>query len=487
MTNIVLDTDSYKLSHHLMRPPSRAMSAYFTARRGLEPDDDRIVFFGMRGMYESLLTQRVTFEMIEEADDYFGTHMAGGKPFPWPKKLFERIVRENDGWIPLTVRALRDGEVVYPGTPMFEITAHEPYEGLVTWWETALVRIWSPLTTATKSAHVREDLRRRFEESAEPEEMWRLNYALHDFGARGVSSAETAMWTGMGHLLVFDGTDTCIAGAKATDWNMGPGVGQSVHATEHSVMTAWISEKEALSHLLDVIEAGSILSVVADSYDYDAFLGLLPQFAPRFREKNIRLVVRPDSGDPVECVTSGLLALEKAFGVCTNAKGYKVIRGAGIIQGDGLDTQKIREISEQVELLGYSAQNVVYGMGGGLLQKQTRDTLSCAMKLCSRTDPSGLVVDCKKKPVGDLWKRSIPGRTRVFLTGDPAVPTVFPFNCTWEDRVTGEDMLEVIWDGGPTDYVWETFDQMRGRFRHGWAGRPPRANSFSDQLRKKMF
>ena len=483
----LLDVDSYKLTHSEMYPQAQKMTAYYTHRGPLLVDDRRIVFFGMRYQYETILNRQITMEDIEVADEYLTAHGVAKSQFPYPRDLFLKVVEENNGYWPVTIRALRDGTVVHPGVPCFTISAEAPYERLVTWLETRLMRIWSPSVTATKSAMVRTHLQHLFNRTVDEESMFLLDSRFHDFGSRGVSSQETAMTAGVAHLLSFEGTDTIIAGWLATEWNNGIHVGESVYASEHSVMTAWASEEEALANLIEITPRGSILSCVADSYNYSKFLtNIVPKFVEAIREKELFFVVRPDSGDPVECVIEGLKALEKAFGATTNSKGYKVINGAGVIQGDGIDIHKLFKISNKVERHGYSAQCVAYGMGGGLLQKQNRDTLKVAIKLCEVTDLDGTVRPIMKRPTGDVSKISLPGDFKV-LTRE-GIPTVYPREAPvgWEDTLIETDLLETIWDNGPTGYVFETFQEMRERLDWKWNSLPNNADPISQPMAEKI-
>ena len=481
----LLDTDSYKLSHAAMYPDAERMTAYFTFRQPLYPNDQRIVFYGMRHIYETVLSQRITMADIEEADAYLAKHGAGGVPFHYPRYLWLSVVEDHDGYLPIRVLSLREGETVYPQVPCFITQASGKYARLVTWFETAMMRLWSPSTTATKSAHAYNFLRGMYDQTVDEVEHWRLAYTLHDFGSRGVSSAETATTAGAGHLVVFDGTDNLTAAYQATQWNEGRHVGQSVIASEHSVMTAWGDESEALQRLIEITPEGGILSCVADSYDYAHFIWeIVPRFVEQLRAKGIHFVVRPDSGDPITCVVEGLRAMDAAFGHTVNGKGYRVITGAGVIQGDGIDARKLTAIAEAVERAGYSAQCVIYGMGGGLLQRQNRDTLGCANKLCEVVDADGTVRDVMKLPVTDGGKHSLPGGMQVNLVD--SIPMVYPTVAHWEDRRLEADMLEEVWNCGPVGYEFDTFDAVRARHRRTWDARPPRADVLSEAMKAKV-
>lgn len=480
----LLDTDSYKLSHTAMYPDAQSMSAYFTFRGSLDYVDQRINFVGVRYMYEKILSRKITWKDIAQADAYTATHSAGGKQFEWPRDLWIKVINELGGNLPLRVVALRDGETIYAQTPGFIVTAEAPYERLVTWFETQMMHLWSPSTTATKSALIRTVLARRFEQSVDEEEMWRLNYAMQDFGSRGTSSAETSMTAGMGYLSVFDGTDNIISAMLCTRYNDGTPVGQSVIASEHSVMTAWEDEDEALVRLIEITPEGGILSCVADSYDYDNFLWkVIPRHVEAIKAKKIYFVARPDSGNPVICVLDGLRALDAAFGHRVNKKGFKVLLGAAIIQGDGIDPEMLERIAEAVSLAGWSAQNVVYGMGGGLLQKQNRDSMRCAMKLCETVLLDGTVKDRMKAPKTDSTKGSLAGMMQVNLVN--GIPMVYPKGAHWEDNRVEVDMLEEIWNRGPTGYVFENWTQVRARHLRTWNARPQKFDPVSAQMNEK--
>jgi nicotinamide phosphoribosyltransferase len=483
----LLDADSYKMGHpEEYSPDIQRINAYFTFRGNTLPiEDSRIVFFGMRWMYESFLSVPITMEDIYEADEYLAHHGVAGTQYQYPRDLFIKVIEENNGYWPVTIRSLREGQCVHPGIPCFVISAKAPYQGLVTFLESRLMRLWSPSCTATKSALVRDCLEFYFEKTVDPDSHFLLDSRFHDFGSRGTSSAETAMVTGIGHLLFFEGTDTMTAGWLATKWNAGVPIGQSVIATEHSVMTTWDSELKAILNLIEKSPEGAILSVVADSYDYHRFLKeILPLIVEPCRAKNQFFVVRPDSGDPQQAVLDGLFYLEKAFGSTKNSLGYRVINGAGLIQGDGLELQDIGTIADAVYRAGYSAQCVAYGMGGGLLQKQNRDTLKAAIKACEIELQDGTVKPIMKRPSSDVTKISLPGNFSVCYEShdlNKANLMVFPY------LETLDDLLEVIWDQGPVDYQFDYFNLVRTHARMSWKECSRFNEVLSPEMKEKLM
>jgi len=323
---------------------------------------------------------------VELAEAFYKTHNAGGTPFPFPKAEFTKIVTECDGWFPVKIEAMPDGCVIYPHIPVYQITAEGQYSRLVTWLETVMTMVWYPTTVATLSRRCKNTIEQYYKETVDADGMWTLESRLHDFGFRGCTTIEQGIIGGSAHLLNFEGSDTMPAAFYAQyHLNHGKPVASSIPATEHSVMTSWPTERDALLREIDQFGSG-VIACVMDSYDYiTALEKVLPSIAKKKLEKGGFLVLRPDSGDIVEVVLQGLRAADKVFGSTVNSKGYKVITGASVIQGDAVTYPVLTEILNAVKAAGYSAQNVAFGMGGGLLQKVNRDTLGFATKLSQIT------------------------------------------------------------------------------------------------------
>ena len=480
-------TDSYKSGHFLQYPKARKMLAYGEYRKSMFADDSRILAAGMRYALEKILNRRITYKDIEEADVWYATHGIANTEFYYPREAWISVVENNNGRIPLDIFSVPDGSVIHPHVPVYTIEANDEYSGLVTWFETVLSQIWSPTTTATKSAHFRSFLKPLFDKTADADHHFLLNSRLHDFGFRGISSIESAMVTGAGHLLCFDGTDTQPAGWLATKFNEGRPIGQSVLATEHSVMLSWDTELEAVVNLLNKAKNGAIVSFVADTRDYDAFLDhILPAVADVVKSKNQTFVIRPDSGDPVRCVISGLRKAAKYFGSYLNSRGYRVINNCAVLQGDGINLLTAISIADFVVHEGFSIENVCFGMGGGLLQKQDRDTLSFATKLCGIIYADGRKRNCMKVPKEDLSKFSMPGRLHVVEEGDEL--KVYPIAL---DAETPEnDFLKQIWCSNYKNIdiakfrknAGGTFDEMRARYNDQWFRRSKIAQPLSDSM-----
>ena len=479
--------DSYKAGHFAQYPETERMTAYGEFRRGFEGDaeDTRLLFYGMRYIVDTFVARRWTREDVERADAFFSQHAAPTNgPYPFPKELFLRFVEENGGFFPVTLQALPEGSCVHAHVPVYQITAEAPYAKLVTFLETLLTMVWYPTTVATLSRRARDVIGRAFEESAEggagsP----LLGSRLHDFGFRGCTCVEQSVIGGCAHLLSFEGSDTMSAAFYAQfELNGGRPVASSIPASEHSVMTSWASERDAVANMVSKYGSG-IFACVMDSYDYAAALSeLLPSVAQEQVAQGGYMVLRPDSGDPVECVLMALRAGEKVFGCKTNAKGFKVIQGCGVIQGDGVGLPMIGTILRAAMDAGFSAENVAFGMGGGLLQKVNRDTMSFATKLCHMKYADGTERDVMKAPKTDSGKVSLPGVLSVRRVG--GVPQVFP-GCSPGGE--GEEMLQVVYDKGPVaGWAWDDFDAVKARAATEWANLPYRSDPLSPEIKARM-
>jgi len=481
-------TDSYKVSHWLLYPDCNFMSAYGEFRAPFEsnPSDHRIVFYGIRYIVENYLEKQWTIEDVERSDVFFKTHNAGYTPFPFPKDLFLKFVKENNGYFPVKLESLPEGSVVHYHTPVFQISASNEYSKLCTFLETILTMVWYPTTVATLSRMTKDHIEEAFKVSVDDDSHWLLESRLHDFGFRGTSCVEQSMIGGAAHLLNFTGSDTLSACYYVQfQLNGGRPIGTSIPATEHSVMTAWPTERQALHRMLEKFGSGSFATVL-DSYDYDrALTKVIPSLAEKHRKSGGVWVFRPDSGDPIECVLSALKAGEETFGSVTNKKGYKMIRNAACIQGDGVSMPMVKKILDAVLKEGYSAQNVAFGMGGGLLQKVNRDTMSFATKLSFVRFEDGTCRDIMKMPKTDTGKASLPGILRVRRDRETLLETVEPKSFDQRSDYDRDDLLRPVYDCGPIPGVWENFEVVRNRVKEQWVRMPKCHNPISNDLQQK--
>lgn len=404
--NIVLDTDSYKFSHYKQYPPgTTAMYSYLESRGGRYSET---VFFGLQYQLKKYFAKPVTIDMVNGAKQVAENH---GLPFNYDG--WKYIVEKHGGYIPVKIKAVPEGSVVGTRNVLATVESTDPKVfWVVSYIETMLMRIWYPITVATQSWHIKQMIRSYLDKTSDDPE-GQLPFKLHDFGARGVSSDESAGVGGMAHLVNFFGTDTVIALRYAKEYYGSDMAGFSIPASEHSTMTAWgrDREKDAFENMLDQYGDGNLVACVSDQYDiYNAITNIWGgDLKQKVIDMNATLVIRPDSGDPKTVVLECLKRAEIAFGVTRNSKNYKVLDHVRIIQGDGVNEDSIREILEAMTQAGYSTDNIAFGMGGALLQKLDRDTQKFAYK-CSEVTVNGESVPVFKEPITDKGKQSKRGR-----------------------------------------------------------------------------
>mgnify|MGYP003386371045 CR=1 FL=1 len=289
---------------------------------------------------------------------------------------------------------------------------------MTNFFESLLVQVWYPSTVATQSFFIKQRILDYLEATGTPED---IDYKLHDFGFRGVSSVESAAIGGLAHLVNFKGSDTLIAVQAARKFYHEKGMPcSSVPASEHSTITSWGKEHEldAYRNLLSVYDSG-IVACVSDSYDLQKAISELyggQELRGKIEARQGTLVIRPDSGDPTSVVLDSVMRLSDAFGSEVNSKGYKVLNPkVRVLQGDGINYQSIEAILIRLMRHGWSADNISFGMGGALLQSINRDTQKFAFK-CSSAVVDGETRDVFKDPAGDSGKRSKRGRLGLMKT-----------------------------------------------------------------------
>jgi nicotinamide phosphoribosyltransferase len=469
MSNILLAVDSYKLSHFPQYPSDVvAMHSHIEPRRnnsGLHRITG-VTFGGLQRFVKKYLLKPITKYDIEELAAIAATH---GEPCP--TALFEKVLTTYGGYLPLTIRAVKEGTLVPFGNVLVTVECHdEELFWLASYIETALLRaVWYPTTVCTIDRHDKEVIWEYLVKTSD-DPVGQLPVKLHDFGARGVSSGESAAIGGMAHLVNFMGTDTMEALIEARRYYNAPMAGFSIPASEHSTMTSWGREHEVDAYrnmIKQFSKPGSLYACVSDSYD--VFNAAENLWGGELKEEVISgggmLVVRPDSGDPIDTPIRIIHTLAKKFGTTRNSKGYEVLNHVRVIQGDGVDSESIRSILLGLELRGYSADNIAFGKGGAMLQKVDRDTFSFAQKCSAVGLKDGTWRDVYKDPIGG-GKTSKKGRLAL-VHGTESVlehgeyverPTLKTIRL--EELGDRENLLEVVYDKGQL-LRDQTFDEIR--------------------------
>jgi nicotinamide phosphoribosyltransferase len=444
--NILLNTDSYKVSMFKQYPAgTTGVYSYIESRGGRY---DRTVVFGLQAFIKEYLLDPITQADIDIADEILTAH---GEPFN--RAGWQYILDKHNGYLPVVIRAVPEGTVVPVSNVLATIENTDPEcFWLTTYLETALLRaVWYGTTVATQSYTIKKVILDYLEKTGDPS---LIDFKLHDFGARGVSSCESAGIGGAAHLVNFMGSDT-ISGILYAREYYGAGVaGFSIPAAEHSTITSWgrDGEVDAYRNMLNnFAKPGSILAVVSDSYD--VFNAASKLWGEELRQQVIdsgaTVVIRPDSGDPVTVNKQLIQILDSKFGSTVNAKGFKVLNNVRLIQGDGVNELSIRSILGAFMALGYSADNIAFGMGGALLQIVDRDTQRFAMK-CSSVQINGVWQDVVKDPVTDSGKRSKGGRVSLWTNSGGEFASGVTAPTGWSDKGIGgwtPALVEVFRDG----------------------------------------
>jgi nicotinamide phosphoribosyltransferase len=442
--NILLNTDSYKVSMWKQYPAGTTnVYSYIESRGGRY---DRTVFFGLQAFIKEYLLEPITQADIEVADEILTAH---GEPFN--RAGWQYILDKHNGYLPVVIRAVPEGTVVPVRNVLATIENTDPEcFWLTTWLETALLRaVWYGTTVATQSYTIKQVILDYLERTGDPTT---IDFKLHDFGARGVSSMESAGIGGAAHLVNFMGTDTISGVLFAREFYNAGIAGFSIPAAEHSTVTSWGREGEVDAYrnmLNQFARPGSILAVVSDSYDiYNAASKLWgEELRQQVIDSGATVVIRPDSGDPVEVNRNLIQILDSKFGSTVNAKGFKVLNNVRLIQGDGINELTVRSILGAFMALGYSADNIAFGMGGALLQIVDRDTQRFAMK-ASAAKINGEWINVVKDPITDPGKRSKAGRVTLWTSGGEFQSAVEQ-PTGWTDRGLGwVDALEVVYRDG---------------------------------------
>lgn len=413
--NLLLDTDSYKASHWLQYPPgTQGLYSYLESRGGRYAET---LFFGLQYLMKEYLSKPITQEMIDEASDFFEAH---GEPFNHAG--WQHILEKHDGFLPIKIRAIPEGLVVPHGNVLMTCESTDPAVFWISSYiETVLMRMWYPITVATRSMFIKRIINKALLETSDNPAQ-EIGFKLHDFGARGVSSRESAGIGGMSHLVNFQGSDTVIGVRFANEYYKAKMAAFSIPAAEHSTITSWGRENEADAYenmLTQYARPNSLVAVVSDSYNlWNAISNIWGgSLKKKVIDSGATVIIRPDSGNPAEVVLKTLQLLDKEFGSQLNRKGFKVLNNVRVIQGDGIDEDSIHEILNTFTQKGFSATNVAFGMGGALLQKLDRDTQKFAYK-CSEATVNGVRRGVRKDPITDSGKASKEGRLDLVWLND---------------------------------------------------------------------
>ena len=453
MNDIITNTDSYKPSHWQVLPKSAThTSTYIEARYG--PWED-MLWFGFQMLLKEYFTKPFGLSDVDEAEELLVPHGA-----PFNREGWMHILNKHGGYLPIEIEAAPEGMVLPLSNVLAQFVNTDP---MVPWLpgylETPSVRgAWYPTSVATLSYQIKKQMYMRLLKTSDIPET-AIQFMLHDFGARGASSKESAGIGGAGHIVNFMGTDTLEALKYVRKYYSMINAAYSIAAAEHSTMTYEGPRKEfeiADRYLDHYLKPEKMVAVVSDSYDIWNMVDNYwcdPVRVRRIKESGGKAIVRPDSGVPWEVAPEVVRRLAAAYGTTTNSKGYDVLHPCiGVIQGDGVNYESIGTVQDAVVDLGLSAENIAFGMGGALLQGPNRDLLGFAEK-ANANKRNGLWHDQYKIAPGKNSKR---GQLALVKRGGK-IMTIPKHEARY-----GENLLRPVFRDGKLLYSYN-FEEIRER------------------------
>lgn len=458
--SFIWDCDAYKLGH-MSQYPDDTEFVYSVLQLRSDRYFSETPIVGLQYLIKEYLMQPINKDDI--ASLIAETKMMG---VYHPETESKLLALADLGHLPLEIKALPEGSVV--GMPNAVCTIQNTVAGfhwVVGFVETLLLKWWSALATGACSLKYRRITDKYFAETSD--NAFLAPFAVHDFGSRGCMCPESASFTGMAHALNFDGSDTIVATPLIRKYYSAEGmVICSVPASEHSVMCSYGREDEikAFEHMLHTYPTG-IVSIVSDTYNwYNVMDNMVYDLKEKILARDGKTVFRPDSGNPYDIICGempikglsmeygakqigGIRALDKAFGHTVNSKGYKVLDShVGLIYGDGMYIERYEKTMETLKELGYSAENLVIGVGG-ILRNHTRDTLGGAFK-ATCVCRNGVWTPIMKDPITDQGKKSYKGFVSV-IKEDGQYKTV--------EGGHPQDLLQTVFKDGQLvkDFTWQ--------------------------------
>src|SRR3989344_594480 len=400
-----LDADAYTVAGEALiseKPRERSVYGltFRTSPKDAEEfkgfcDDDRMVFFGLTDYVRNNLTRRITREDVDNAERFMSTAHAFGGKLNFNRDLWDRVVNEFDGYLPIKIEALPDGSTFYPNEVAVQVTSlAKGFGEVAALIEANLVGMVSNASTrATMERHLLE----RFKEYArednpggtEDQVLFSAQLMMHDFGMRASSASEESEVLGKAHLLSFLGTDTFNAAYQAWVQNGEKRVGSSVLALAHRTVQGAEAEKDAFANARKSAGPGGIASYVADCYDFHKAVSneLVPMAVEASKTDKGIIVARPDSGDYCENVMYIVNQAKEAGLYSVQENGRLAMTNLRFIQGDSMNWKKMSNVMNTLRDNEYFPVNCgIFGVGGWVRNTPNRDTLSVAYKLLAKGD-----------------------------------------------------------------------------------------------------
>ncbi len=441
--------DFYKTDHRRQYPEGTTeVYANFTPRSSrlanvlADSYDNKVVFFGLQYFVQDFLINSWNEHFFNQPKEKVVAAYKRRMDFSLGKDSIDvsHITALHDlGYLPLKIKALPEGTRSPIGVPVLTIVnTHPDFFWLTNYIETIIsCYLWKPTTSATVAFEYKRLLSNYAKKTGSTLEF--TQFQAHDFSFRGMSSFQDAAISGAAHLTSFWGTDSVPAIDLAETYYRANAenemIGCSVPATEHSVMCMGMEDGELATfrRLINELYPSGIVSVVSDTWD---FWKVVTEYTVELKDEILRrdgkLVIRPDSGDPVKIVAGdpdapkdtpeykgAIECLWDVFGGTITEKGYKMLDShIGLIYGDSITLERANNILKILEAKGFASANVVFGVGSFTYQYVTRDNFGFAMKATSGV-VNGQRRDIFKDPKTDSGtKKSAKGLLRVEKEGN---------------------------------------------------------------------
>ena len=473
--NSLFYTDGYKIGHRKMLSPgtTRLYGTWIPRSTKHAPKGiTKIVSFGQQLVVKWLNDefQENFFNLPHDEAMKFTKDMSMYLGMDFDGNHFSEL--HKLGYLPIRIKSLPEGIETNPNIPhMTFVNTVDGFAWLTLYLETIISSLaWKPTTSATIALQYKRNLV-EWVMKTDPANAWLIPFLAHDFSARGLSPWDM-LSSGLGHASSFRGSDTLTVIPAARYFYNEPENEvciNSVNASEHSVSTTCIftmGEEKMISYFMDQFPTG-ILSIVSDTFDlWKLITEYLPANKEQIMSRDGKLVIRPDSGDPVDIICGintkndpdnrygklegtpeykGVVELLwDIFGGTINEQGFKVLDPhIGAIYGDSINLERQIQIYERLADKGFASTNIVLGVGSFTYQMNTRDTLGFAAKgAWFETDGKGY--DIYKDPItDDGTKKSLKGLVQVVMENEEYQVNT---QCTWEQE--GQGLLQTIFEDG---------------------------------------
>lgn len=482
--NPILWTDGYKLCHK-DQYPAKTNWVYetWTPRMSRIDGISHVVFFGLQGALAEMThafdqyffkqpLETVVAEYEEAIQHVFANTNAN---FAATHSSAHISALHHLGYLPIKVKAMREGSLVPIGVPMFTIeNTHPDFFWLPGYLETQLsAYIWSPMTAATIADRYKRLLTTYAEKTGDVQ---KVHSQAGDFSMRGMGSPETAYRTAGGHLLSFTVSATLsVRNYLKSYYAANNDVLMYTPSTEHSVMCSYGErEVEAFRHLITEVYPSGNISIVSDTYDlWNVVDQVMPQLKELILARDGKVVIRPDSGDPIhiicgdedsdrETVRKGIVErLFEIFGGTINSKGYKELDShVGVVYGDSITVDRAEKICNGLMKKGFASTNTALGIGSYTYQYVTRDTFGFALKGTAE-EVDGQFKAIQKRPATDTgnFKKSQKGMVAVIFE-DHDYRLIDDLNPETVKALKDRDLLKDFYIDGEFLFT-NTFDEIR--------------------------